>query len=335
MDNHEFDFNKVLALLLEKMPLGVIVTDEQGSIQYVNQTAERIRNVKREKINGHNIINCHGKSTQEKVIRAMERLKASEANSFTRMVEDQKQGRVYLNTYTSIWNEEQQYVGMAVLTNDITEQRKLENEKAHTARIQMETINNLTVQYHSLLMNMLQSISSIVEAKDPFLCQHSNHVCEVALKLYEKKYGMDANYITLKEAALLHDLGKLCIPDLVLNKEGTLTALEYDLVKQHADIGFKILEPIGSVSDLSRAVRHHHERFDGSGYPDGLEGNQIPILSRIIFIADTYDAMRSNRPYRKALSFAESLDEIQSQAGRQFDPEWVEIFVELALTGSL
>jgi HD-GYP domain-containing protein (c-di-GMP phosphodiesterase class II) len=140
--------------------------------------------------------------------------------------------------------------------------------------------------------------------------------------------GLDADEVDrVKAAALLHDIGKVAIPDEILNKPGKLTDDEWKVMQDHTVIGERILRAIPGLGGVARIVRHEHERWDGSGYPDGLVGEEIPIGARIILAADAYHAMTSDRPYRTAMSHAEAMEELTKGAGTQFDPSVVEALV--------
>jgi HD-GYP domain-containing protein (c-di-GMP phosphodiesterase class II) len=132
----------------------------------------------------------------------------------------------------------------------------------------------------------------------------------------------------------LHDIGKIAIGDNILNKEEKLTDEEYAAIRQHPEIGYRILLSAYGVSDITQGVLSHHERWDGTGYPKGLTGTNIPLISRIITIADSFDAMTSERPYKKKMSAAEAAEEIKKYAGKQFDPELAQIFLEKVLGAS-
>jgi HD-GYP domain-containing protein (c-di-GMP phosphodiesterase class II) len=133
-------------------------------------------------------------------------------------------------------------------------------------------------------------------------------------------------------AGLFHDVGKIGIPDNILNKPGKLTDHEFNVMKSHPEVSVEILNPLSRVEFYARlipGVLHHHERFDGRGYPDGVKGEEIPLYSRIILVADTYDAMTSSRAYRKGLAPEIAYKELKDFAGRQFDPKLVEIFLSI------
>jgi HD-GYP domain-containing protein (c-di-GMP phosphodiesterase class II) len=136
-------------------------------------------------------------------------------------------------------------------------------------------------------------------------------------------------------ASLLHDIGKIGIPEYILNKEGPLNEEEREKINKHPVIGVTILQPISELNEAIMGVKHHHERYDGKGYPSGLKGEEIPLIAAIISVADTYDAMTSNRPYRKALDKDKAMIEIENQIGKQFHPLIAAVFVELFKEGKI
>ncbi|MFA6890310.1 MAG: HD domain-containing phosphohydrolase, partial [Bacilli bacterium] len=135
----------------------------------------------------------------------------------------------------------------------------------------------------------------------------------------------------LKQAGLFHDIGKISIPDSILNKPEKLTDEEYDIIKTHTEVGYQILRAADEYSDLAIHALHHHERWDGKGYPTALEGNDIPLFSRIICVVDAYEAMTADRPYRKRLTKEHAIAEIRKCSGTQFDPKIAKIFIEQIL----
>ncbi|HEV3237394.1 MAG TPA: HD-GYP domain-containing protein [Gemmataceae bacterium] len=170
----------------------------------------------------------------------------------------------------------------------------------------------------------------MLKRHDSATAEHSVRVRRYALAL-AKELNLSAKLKRkLGIAALLHDVGKIAISSDMLNKPGALNFEERRQIEEHPNEGHRLLTTIFSDATLLAAVRGHHERFDGTGYPDGLRGDEIPYLARIICIADCFDALTSRRSYRTALSFAEGLKELQRNAGSQFDPEMVEAFVKVA-----
>ncbi|WP_051962896.1 HD domain-containing phosphohydrolase [Mesoaciditoga lauensis] len=158
---------------------------------------------------------------------------------------------------------------------------------------------------------------------------HSERVAECSRNI-AKMMGMDEEaQRKIHQAGLLHDVGKIFVPLEILNKNGKLTSEEYNEIKKHPIIGAELIEEGAQLKNISKIVRHHHERWDGKGYPDGLKGEEIPLESRIMAVCDTFDAMTSDRPYRKALSEEMALEEIEKNAGKQFDPAVVEVFLKM------
>lgn len=182
--------------------------------------------------------------------------------------------------------------------------------------------------YPEILFECLRAIICSLEEKDGYTLGHSLRVAEFSLDLGRKLGLSDKELRELEIAALLHDIGKIGIPDSILLKSAKLTISEFEIMKSHPVRSGKILEKISSLRSLLPAIRHHHERYDGLGYPDGLKGNEIPLYARIILIADTFDAMTSTRPYRLALDKASAYQELKRCSGSQFDPYLVEVFLQ-------
>lgn len=181
---------------------------------------------------------------------------------------------------------------------------------------------------------LINTIIKTLYEKNPREEQHSERVGEVAQKIGAAIGFSDTEAGKLKLIGHLHDIGKIAIEDGILNKEGRLTEKEKEEIERHPDVGYRILSATSEMLDLADCVLAHHERWDGKGYPRGLSGEQIPIEARIIALADSYDAMCSERPYRKALSEEVILYEIRKNAGYQFDPDIAKIFIEKVMQKS-
>jgi len=177
--------------------------------------------------------------------------------------------------------------------------------------------------------DMILTIIRILEYHDPYTKGHSKNVANLASLLAEKLGLSDELIRKTYWAALVHDIGKIVIPSTILNKEGKLTIEEFEIIKKHPVYGHDFLSTSADLRELARYVYHHHERWDGKGYPSGLSGEDIPLISRIIAVVDAWDAMRSSRPYRKGLSKEEALKELIEHSGIQFDPNIVRTFVKL------
>ncbi len=187
--------------------------------------------------------------------------------------------------------------------------------QAESARLQQERISN----YEDTILSMVE----MIEKRDTYTAGHTRRVARYC-ELIAQRLGYGKEDIErLKGAAILHDIGKIAIPDAVLLKPGSLTSLEYDLIKQHVDVGYEALSRIEMYRELAEIMRHHHERHDGRGYPAGLRGDAIPRLSRVMAVADAFDAMTTNRIYKPRKTVAEALQDLHRLAGSEFDPEIV------------
>ena len=180
-----------------------------------------------------------------------------------------------------------------------------------------------TQQYY---LQTIKSFAHALEAKDQYTHGHSQQVTRYA-EVLAKGLQLDPQRINLLlQAAMLHDIGKIGISESILNKPAKLTEEEYLIVKKHPTTGKHILAPITSLAAIVPVVYHHHERWDGAGYPDGLKGQEIPLLARILTVADAFDAMTSSRAYRQEMDSSRAFQELELYAGSQFDPELVEVF---------
>ena len=185
------------------------------------------------------------------------------------------------------------------------------------------------VKSEAVSAEIINTLITAIDAKDIYTKGHSTRVANYSV-IMAGRLGMDDEQVKqIRYKALLHDVGKIGIPDRVLNKADSLTDEEFDIIKSHTTIGADMLKGMSSLSDMYLVARNHHERYDGKGYPDGLEGESIPIEARIVGIADAYDAMSSDRAYRKALSKKVIRGELIRGRGNQFDPKLVDVFIEL------
>ena len=185
--------------------------------------------------------------------------------------------------------------------------------------------------YESLVGNfygILRSLVNALEAKDPYTGKHSERVTQYAVMIGRKMGCTDGELEVLETVGYLHDIGKIGISDSILNKPASLTREEYEIVKKHPVIGASIVKDLIFSLEERSIIRHHHERWDGGGYPDGLAGEEIPIFARIVAIADAFDAMTSKRAYRGAIGKADAIRELKENRGKQFDPHALDAFLE-------
>jgi putative nucleotidyltransferase with HDIG domain len=193
-------------------------------------------------------------------------------------------------------------------------------ETIQTQNVSLEQANRLLKERSTAAM---ESLSATVDARDAYTAGHSRRVQQLALAIGRELKLSQAELDLLGHAALFHDIGKLAIPDAILLKPASLTQEEWALMQRHADEGARIIDRLGFLNDAVPAIRHHHERFDGTGYPDGLMGEDIPLGARIIHVADALDSMLTTRIYRAARPAPEALAELRRAAGSQFCPRCV------------
>ena len=209
------------------------------------------------------------------------------------------------------------------------EKRRLELENRDYQQHLEQKVEEQAQKIRTSFFNSVTALAYALEAKDIYTSGHSQRVTEVSVAIAEH-LGLPKETIEkIRLAGLVHDIGKIGVRETVLNKADSLTDEEYEHVRLHSEAGEHILTPIVGDEEILKAVRHHHERYDGKGYPDGLKGKQIPLLARIIAVADTFDAMTSERPYRKALTKEAACAEVERCRGTQFDPEAADAFLEV------
>lgn len=218
--------------------------------------------------------------------------------------------------------------------------RVLEKAQKDNAKAQAFSINNdyqkkletqLNSAYTTIMhttMATIEAFSETIEQKDVYTKGHCSRVRSISLAMSNALHLSQSDAVILEGGALLHDVGKIGIPESILNKNGKLSDEEFEVIKQHPEAGERIVKHMDLFKPYVAIIRNHHERFDGRGYPDGLKGEEIPLLVRIVTIADAFDAMTSSRPYRAALSKEIAAEELKMFAGTQFDPDLVNMFIE-------
>ena len=191
--------------------------------------------------------------------------------------------------------------------------------------------NNKIYELYSNRSKTIQTILNTLHLINPREESHSRRVSELCLEL-GKAFNLHEDQLQLlKTTAILHDIGKIAIDEKILNKMNELSVSEWEQIKRHPEIGYRILATSAEYSEFAEDILYHHERYDGTGYPKGLQGNEIPWRSRIIAVCDAYDAMTSMRPYRISKTHEEAIEEIKKGRGIQFDPEIVDVFVNIFL----
>lgn len=216
-----------------------------------------------------------------------------------------------------------QYHRVSLLELSYQEELSREVEK------QTKVAKERAAKLETLSQEIVQTLAVTIDAKDKYTNGHSFRVSLYSMALARSMGWPEEEIQQLGREGLLHDIGKIGVPDIVLNKPGRLTDEEFSIIKSHTTIGDEILNHSGSLLELARVARHHHERYDGRGYPDHLKGDEIPLHARAVAIADAYDAMRSDRIYRKGLPPETIRGEMIRGRGTQFDPELLDAFLRL------
>lgn len=305
--------NKILThILIDKSPLGIIVVDKNGIIKFVNNSVGDILGsantiglnilefdtVKSSKMYGGILNALRGKSIE---------LKNEFYISFTNKTEK------YLNIKIDpvLDNKNDKIDSIIIMISDVTEE------------------TNLKLKLENTYLSGLEALASLVDAKDIYTGEHSKNVSKYVSIICENiSCDVNSERDKVKIAATFHDIGKIGIPDYILKKEGKLTQAEYEIMKTHPVIGCDVIKKIDGFNDISDIIRHHHERWDGNGYPDGLKGNEIPFGSQIISIADAFDAIISDRVYRKSKGINIAIKILNEERGKQFNPELVDLFIK-------
>ena len=207
-----------------------------------------------------------------------------------------------------------------------------QNESLQQQNEMLEKANEMIDKSYK---NTIKAISGAVDARDPYTSGHSSRVTKISLEMGKELFIGDEELKVLEYATLFHDIGKIGISDSILNKPEKLTQAEYDLMKKHPLIGIQILQGIEFLEESLPIIKHHHERVDGKGYPEGLKDKEIPLGARILAIADTFDAMTTDRPYRKGVSEKDAIEEILRNKGSQFDSELVDVFLKISQVTTL
>jgi len=216
-----------------------------------------------------------------------------------------------------------------------TSSTKEVNELARAFNLAAAAVAESQRRLDETYLEITQTMAQTLDARDPYTAGHSSRVSEYAVAIAQAMNLSAAEIEIIRVGANLHDIGKIGIPDAVLQKPGPLSGEEFEIIKRHPVIGKRILEGVAKFRDYLAIVELHHENTDGSGYPWGLRGEQVPLAARIVHVVDAYDAMTSNRPYREATTTAQAQEILRRHAGSQFDASVVEVFLRLVETGTL
>jgi HD-GYP domain-containing protein (c-di-GMP phosphodiesterase class II) len=206
-------------------------------------------------------------------------------------------------------------------------QTRRDNALLRRQQLQVEDLQDQIRELHS---NFVCCLNQLLDLRDLNTGLHSTRLAEWGLLVARNLGVSERDMYELEMGALLHDIGKVGVPDNILNKPGRLTTEEYEVVKRHPEFGWTVIRKLKGLEQSSLYVLHHHENFDGTGYPAKLKGHETPIGARIVSVIDAFDAMVSSRPYRKGMPIQEALRRLHEVAGKQFDPAVVNSFTEFA-----
>ena len=201
--------------------------------------------------------------------------------------------------------------------------------------IKMHKLEKQRLNDQKIISQAMMAIAHLVDAKDEYTKEHSLRVALYSAEIARRCGMKEEDIKKLKYIALVHDCGKVGVPDAILKKNGALTPQEREIINSHTVLGGHIMESFNSIEGIRDGALYHHEKFDGTGYPKGLKGDEIPFIARLIAVADAYDAMTSNRCYRKRISNEQVLEELIKGAGKQFDPEIVKALITLLQEGRI
>lgn len=323
-----------LVRLTEHLPIGFVSFSQEG-VDYVNPKALQLLGADHDSKEVSDLFKSTGKTAISHLKEALEDCRTNLASVLMefRVEAGPNQIRHVSFEATAIANERSRLTQVVAFLRDLTERRTYEAE----LRDRQERLSESNELLHRAVFNlernleaMVHTLVKTVEAKDPYTAGHSERVMAYALWIAETMGLPQEERNDLKVGCLMHDIGKIGIPDSILTKPDKLTDAEFRLVKEHPTIGARILEGIPTFAGCIPVVRDHHERLNGRGYPNGLSGDDLPMIVRIASVADAFDAMTSSRAYRQGMSAEEALKQLQADVmSGAFDPEVVATFAEI------
>jgi PAS domain S-box-containing protein/putative nucleotidyltransferase with HDIG domain len=314
------DSEKRLKILFDYAPDAYYISDLKGKFIDGNKVAERLMGYKREELIGSSFLKLKLLSLADipkaaKLLVKNLRGQPTGPDEFILNRKDNSKVTVEISTYPVKIKERTLVLGIA---RDITERKQAEQE---------------LLQSHNKLLKTMEdtiyTIGKIAETRDPYTAGHQKSVSQIAVFIAQEMKLPKDKIEGIRIASLVHDIGKISIPAEILNKPTKLSEIEYSLIKDHSQVGYDVLKSIDFAYPIARIVLQHHERLDGSGYPQGLKGDEIILEARIIGVADVVEAMSSHRPYRPALGIDATLEEISKNKGILYDPEVVDACIKL------
>jgi len=301
-----------LYYLINNLPSPITIIGQDFKLLSMNQNVIKLTGVEEKKVIGKKCYDVFGNGSicSNCPVKAAFSSKKIEKNLKQELT--RKDAEIFIEqTAIPILTDDGKVKNVLEIIFDVTDKVKLEKENSQ------------------LFIKTVSAFCKLIEKRDTYTGMHSINVQKISLQI-GNQLNLSPNEIEeLSIAAVLHDIGKIGIPEQILTKPCKLTQEEYEKVKAHAKIGCETIKDIPRLKNIAKYILHHHERFDGKGYPEGLKGKEIPLLSRIISVADVYDALTSNRVYRRKSTIKEALDIIKAEKGLQLDPQLVDIFISI------
>ncbi|PKM83824.1 MAG: hypothetical protein CVU88_01040 [Firmicutes bacterium HGW-Firmicutes-13] len=309
-----------LRLLTDNMLDMVSKADKEGILQYVSPSHKDILGYEPEELIGKTIYDLVHPEDQERILQKIKEAITSRSQNRAEFRCKHARGHyLWLETFGKLFlGKEGQGIGAIFSSRDITERKKAEEDR-------LETLNKL----RKAMEGTVQAMGKVLEKKDQYTAGHQQRVTRIACAIAEEM-GLEEDRIEgLRLAAEIHDIGKIAVPAEILTKPGELDDLEFGIIKDHPRIGWEILKNIEFPWPIADIIAQHHEKIDGSGYNNGLSGEEILLEARILCVADVVEAMSSHRPYRPALGIEKALEEISQKKGILFDAEVVDACIKL------
>lgn len=301
---------KLNDLIIKNTPSGLIILSNKGIIEYLNPAIIKI--LGSDEALGQNILDIDSIKNNfiyRNIVSALAG-KSSVMFGLNYVTNITKENRVF-NTYIDAVVNENKVSKVIIHIHDVTKEVELKNE------------------IESTFLSTIEALAESIDAKDTYTGRHSSNVLKYTSKMCEVLEIDDKHKENIKIAATIHDIGKIGITDSILKKPDKLTNEEYEIMKDHPVIGSSIVGKIHGYKKISNIIKYHHERWDGRGYPEGIKEDEIPLGAQIIAIADAFDAMTSNRVYRKSLGYERAVQILIEEKGRQFNSELVELFIDV------
>jgi len=329
--NDLLDLEEIKEMVIQASPLGVMVIDNKGVIVAYNDNLKHHRAFR-----GVELLN---NKAADVFYYEQKKLRKEFSNPLVETLitgrELKKEVRLSTPGYVRsiicrVWtralrNSEGEIYGACGVFFDLTPFRTRKRQLYELQR----ALTEINFQSSNQLIETIRGFAEAIAVRDSYTRWHSEKVAEYAQQIcfYLGSDGKTAGMAYL--AGLLHDVGKIGVPESILTKPGLLTASEFEYIKKHPLLGANIIQSVQAMKDILPGVKYHHERYDGTGYPEGLKGEEIPFLGRVLAVADAFDAMTSDRSYRKAFPLEKAIQEIERTAGTQFDPQVAYAFIDL------